>query len=89
MPELLINFIKKENCVIVAVGIGNITYPVQIVVDWLNESPENSCYTLKGGKKVKVEARFSETGKWYLTTDPDDTRLNNLDFLPQCLEKSE
>ena len=89
MPELLINFVKKENCVIAAVGIGNITYPVQTVVDWLNESVENSCYTFKGGKKVKVVARLHETGKWYLTTDQDDARVNNLDFLPQCLEKSE
>lgn len=84
MPELQIRGVKQENNMIVVVGIGNKIYPVHSVVDWLNESQENSCYILKDGKKVKVEARLRENGKWYLTTDPDGARVNYLDFLGPC-----
>ena len=68
----------------VAVGIGNKTYSVQIIVDWLNEGQENSCYILKNGKKVKVEARLRENGKWYLTTGHDNGEVNYLDLLDPC-----
>lgn len=42
-------------------------------------------YTYRGGKIAEVEARHRrDTGVWYLTTNPDSTDENNLDFLPDC-----
>ncbi|MGI0006616.1 MAG: DUF3892 domain-containing protein [Nitrosotalea sp.] len=85
MTELEIVCVIKENGVLTRVGIGNQTYSVQAVVEWLNSNPTNLCFTYKAGKKAYVEARFHATyQKWYLTTDPDDTKLNNLDFLKPC-----
>ncbi|MBI3842708.1 MAG: DUF3892 domain-containing protein [Thaumarchaeota archaeon] len=85
MPELQINCVIQENNVITTVGIGDKVYAVQTVVDWLNANKENRCYTFKDNKKAEVVARkHKETGKWYLTTNPDDTRMNNLDFLDSC-----
>jgi len=85
MPEIQIDCVIKKDGVIASVGSGANRYTVQAVVDWLRQSPVNLCYTFKAGKKAIVEARFHSTHqKWYLTTDPDDTKLNNLDFLPEC-----
>jgi hypothetical protein len=42
-------------------------------------------YTYKYGYRAKVyQKQSSITGRIFLTTDPDDTRENNLDFLPTC-----
>lgn len=72
----------KDN-VIAQVGIGNTSYLVQTIVDWIN-SKTHTFFTLKAGRRADVVARKHHTGRWYLTTLPDDTRLNNLDFLPKC-----
>jgi hypothetical protein len=74
--------LDHEN-VISQVGINGLAYSVLTVVNWIN-SHSNSFYTFKGGKRAEVVARQHHTGRWYLTTLPDDTRLNNLDFLPKC-----
>lgn len=69
--------------VISHVGIGGQLQPVLAVVNWIN-SKMHTFYTLKAGKRADVVARHHHTGRWYLTTLPDDTRLNNLDFLQKC-----
>lgn len=85
MPELQIDCVIKKDGTITHVGAGGQSYPVQNVVDWLRNNPLNIAFTFKAGRKAKVEARFHTTyQKWYLTTDPDDTKLNNLDFLKSC-----
>ena len=76
--------IHDENEVITHVGIGKDKYAVKIVVDWINEGT-HTFYTLEDGKRAKVYARQrSDTGTWFLTTNPDSDDVNNLDFLPAC-----
>ena len=40
--------------------------------------------TRKNGNTADVYKKRSSRGRTFLTTDPDDTRANNLDFLPSC-----
>jgi hypothetical protein len=40
--------------------------------------------TRKNGRSADVYSKRSPRGRKFLTTDPDDTRDNNLDFLPFC-----
>ncbi|MGI0011357.1 MAG: DUF3892 domain-containing protein [Nitrosopumilaceae archaeon] len=83
MDELKINCVKQDlNGVITHVGIEGKLYEVQLIVDWINFGI-HGFYTLKDGKKAKVYAsQQGPSGRWFLTTHPDDTRENNLDFLP-------
>lgn len=77
--------IFDQNHVISHVGLrGFNPEPILNVVTWITNRVHNF-YTFKNGRRAEVDARYhQQTGKWYLTTLPDDTRLNNLDFLPQC-----
>jgi hypothetical protein len=72
--------------VIIRVGIGSsrTQYSVQEVVDWIR-TEKYQLYTYKAGMKARVYARQHPTsGRWFLTTDPDSTLENNLDFLSHC-----
>jgi hypothetical protein len=40
--------------------------------------------TRKNRRTATVYKKRSARGRTFLTTDPDDTRANNLDFLPSC-----
>ncbi|MGD1837525.1 MAG: DUF3892 domain-containing protein [Nitrososphaeraceae archaeon] len=43
-------------------------------------------FTMRDYRRADVIAKQHHiTGRQYLTTNPDDTRENNLDFLPQCM----
>lgn len=73
-----------ENEVITRVGIGDKTYAVQTIVDWINNK-EHSFYTEENGNKAEVYAKQHPTSnRWFLTTKPDGIDENNLDFLPNC-----
>jgi len=41
-------------------------------------------YTRNNGKRVEVYKKRGRNGRMFLTTNPDDTWQNNLDFLPPC-----
>ncbi len=59
-------------------------YDVETAVYWL-EKGDHTLYTYKDKKKAKVYHKQHQISKrWFLTTNPDDTKENNLDFLPQC-----
>jgi hypothetical protein len=46
---------------------------------------EDTFYTMENNNRAEVHARQRrDTGTKYLTTDPDDENVNNLDFLPSC-----
>lgn len=81
---LEIKCVKQENGAITHVGIGEHTYTVENIVGDIRNN-RFQYYTFKDGKKADVYAKEHPTSKrWFLTTDPDDTRENNLDFLPKC-----
>ena len=71
---------------IASVGINDQVYFVSTVAQWIN-SRQHDVYTRRNGKAAKVYARQSISGKWYLTTEPNSTQEDNLDFLPDCLLK--
>jgi hypothetical protein len=76
--------VQDQQGVIQRVGIGSNTHPVIDVVNWILNGTY-SFYTLKNGYKARVYARqHSATKRWFLTTEPDNTRENNLDFLRKC-----
>ena len=74
---------KDDNGKITHVGFGGGTYEVSEVVERI-KSRNDYFYTYKDGKKARVYRKQSTLGNWFLTTDPDSTKENNLDFLPPC-----
>ena len=84
MSEYQITCVVKDQGVITHVGIVGVTYPVMEVVNWIL-SKQHTFFTNKNGYKAGVYAKQSEYGRWFLTTEPDSTRANNLDFLTPCM----
>lgn len=79
--------VDDSNKVITHVGLGSTQskITVQTAVDDLRSPTGDRYYTMKDGKRADVYAKqHPSTGRWFLTTNPDDTRENNLDFLPKC-----
>lgn len=77
-----------RNGVITHVGIrtdyGIRRFDIQTVANWIN-SNTNTFYTQdRHGRYVRVDAR-ANVFKTFLTTDPDSSLENNLDFLPKCI----
>ena len=66
------------------VGILEDIFTVQEVATWvLNKTYR--FYAYKRGHKTYLKPRRTNySGRLYLTTDPNDKRENNLDFLPYC-----
>jgi len=83
MTEYQITCVTQTSGVITHVGISGSRYAVQTVVDWLRKN-QYAIYTYKNGHKASVYPKQSSLGNWFLTTEPDSTRTNNLDFLPSC-----
>ena len=84
MAELFISCVKKDTRgVVTNVGINGTSYPVLTVVQWLLDKT-HTAYTYERGQKAKVYPRKSINGNWFLTTKPDSTTENNLDFLDVC-----
>ena len=77
--------VQDSNGIITSVGINGQTYTVITVVNWiLNRT--HTFFTMKNGYRAQVYAKQHPTTKrWFLTTEPDGTRENNLDFLPHCM----
>ena len=79
-----ITCVRQSNGVITHVGIGGWLQPVQTVVYWVQSGV--TIFTDRYGRRVQVFARQHPYSKrWFLTTDPDDIRENNLDLLPMCV----
>lgn len=52
----------------------------------VNSMPHDKYFALKYGQMVLVYAKLHHTtGRWFLTTEPEDTKENDLDFLPGCV----
>ncbi len=76
--------VQDQQGVIQQVGIGSNTHPVSDVVNWI-QNRTHSFYTIKNGNRAIVHARQHPiTKRWFLTTEPDNTKENNLDFLRKC-----
>ncbi len=87
VTDFRISCVKKDsNGVIYQVGIVDSgIYPIMTVVNHIHQNPQDLVYTIKYGNTAKVYVRQHHTSKrFFLTTDPDDIRENNLDFLPTC-----
>lgn len=86
MAEYQISCIRhNSNKIITHVGFINAeVHTVTEIADRINRKVD-TFFTNHGGQRVKVVAKWrSDTSRWYLTTDPDSTNENNLDFLPYC-----
>jgi Protein of unknown function (DUF3892) len=84
MQELEITCVRESNGVITHVGIGGWLEPVETVVYWLQNGTVTA-YTIKNGFRAKVYPKQNGYGrKPFLTTEPDSTGENKLDFLRAC-----
>ena len=84
MTEYKITCVKQDNEKITHVKFDDRVREVSEVVEELQKE-KYSLYTYKDKQKVSVEPKRSKvTGTWFLTTDPDSTKENNLEFLPPC-----
>ena len=67
---------------ITEVQIGSMSFSVETIARWIDKDHEY-VYTIKYGQEAKVHARIRrDTNRIFLTTEPDSTLENNLDFLP-------
>ena len=79
-----ITCVRQSNGVITHVNVGGLLQPVERVLSWI-QNEKFPIHTYKNGYRADVYPKQnSYTGRWFLTTDPDNTRENNLDFLPPC-----
>jgi hypothetical protein len=84
MQEYYINCVRRDRYgIITHVGIsGNLYEVTEVAQGLLNK--QFLAYTFEYNQKAYVSPRKSINGNWFLTTTPDSTTENNLDFLPTC-----
>lgn len=84
MGEYEIRGVRQDTQnVIIEVVIANNLHPIMDVVNWIRNGT-HSFFTNKHGYRADVYPKQHPLSKrWFLTTDPDNTRENNLDFLPK------
>jgi hypothetical protein len=76
---------KNDGGIITQVGIGEQIYLVENLVNHINQNRGDNFYTIKDGEKAWISARQHPLShRWFLTTEPDNTDENNLDFLDSC-----
>jgi len=71
---------SKDN--IIQVGVNGKQYTIQEILNFMNN--KETFFTMKGGYRATVYCKRSSLGNLFLTTEPDGTTENNLDFLPRC-----
>ncbi len=83
MTDFQITHVRKNsNDVITDVKIGSSRFAVRTVVGWLLDKTD-TVFTMKNGYRATVYPRKHwSTHRWFLTTIPDGSVENNLDFLP-------
>ncbi len=84
MADLQITCKQESKVGITHVGVqDNGIQSISKVIAWIDR--EHTFYTLEDNKRAEVyKKRHSESKRWFLTTNPDDTNENNLGFLPTC-----
>ncbi len=84
MIEYEITCVRKDDEKITHVKFDDKVREVREAVEGL-QAKKYSLYTYKDKQKVSVEPQRSKVnGTWFLTTEPDNTKENNLGFLPNC-----
>ena len=84
MADLQITCIQESEGRITHVGVqDNGIQSISKVIAWIDRG--HTFYTLEDNKKASVyKKQHPESKRWFLTTNPDDTNENNLDFLSTC-----
>jgi Protein of unknown function (DUF3892) len=84
MTEFEITCVRHdERGVITYVRINGKLYTVTQIINAITN--RDTFHTNHNNKWARVHHRQHYlTKRWYLTTNPDDTSENNLDFLPNC-----
>ena len=69
-----------------AVGFADDVYDIDSVIQWLHDSDENRLWVTddQGNSVWVLDKQHPQSGRWYLTTEPDGRPLNNLKSLPEC-----
>jgi hypothetical protein len=74
---------SNEPGLITHVGINGKLYTIMDIVNAMTNY--DTFHTFQDNRLARVQRRqHHTTRRWYLTTNPDDTRENNLDYLPVC-----
>jgi len=84
MAEFEITCVRHdEKKVITHVGINGKLYSIKQILTAMEN--KDTFHTNQDTKKATVyRKKHSNTNNWFLTTEPDKTDVNNLDFLPPC-----
>jgi hypothetical protein len=84
MGDFQITCIRNDDRqVITHVGINGRIYSIQQILIAMEN--RDTFFTNKNGYRATVyRKQHFLTDVWFLTTEPDKTDINNLDFLPQC-----
>jgi len=84
VADLQITCIQESEGRITHVGVqDNGIQSISKVIAWIDRG--HTFYTLEDNKKASVyKKQHPESKRWFLTTNPDDTNENNLDFLSTC-----
>lgn len=69
--------------IIQSVGIGNETFTVEQIWQWINTNTHNF-FTQENNIRAEVRRGTSPVGNHYITTAPDGTTENNLAELDEC-----
>ena len=75
----------NEAGLITHLGVNGYRYTVSRI--FAAHEAGDTFYTIRYGRSAEVQRRKHHiTNRKYLTTDPDDLKENNLDYLPRCPE---
>jgi len=84
VANLLITCIQENEGRITHVEVqDNGIQSISKVIAWIDRG--HTFYALEDNKRAIIHKKQHPGSKrWFLTTNPDDTNENNLDFLPTC-----
>lgn len=91
MPTYQVECITRDTAAdsdwrIDAVGFNGEVYLLDAVITWLGQSTSNLLYVVdnQGNSVWVIPKQHPQSGRWYLTTEPDGMPLNNLANLKEC-----
>ncbi len=83
MADHQIACVRYEDGVIEHVGVGGTLYSIPEIVESMKKG--HTFHTYRDNTYAEVVRRWSsKSNRYYLTTEPDNTYQNNLEFLPSC-----
>lgn len=74
---------NSNDQIVTHVSVDMVIHPIRDVIEWI----ENGIYQIivsVDGYETRVRVGTSSAGNKFLTTNPDGSKCNNIDNLPNC-----